>query len=61
MAGSGLQFRLSPASVLFATKEANRKPIYGRHPALKPMRKHLICFRITSPGNPDSVPEHLHG
>lgn len=59
----GLQFRLSPASALFATKGANGKPIYGRHSALKPMPElgnaDLICFRITSLDELDRVLDHL--
>ncbi|MFV0514258.1 MAG: hypothetical protein ACK5MY_11610 [Jhaorihella sp.] len=59
----GLQFRLSPASALFATKGSNDKPIYGRHSALKPMRElghtDLVCFRITSPGDLDRILGHL--
>jgi hypothetical protein len=65
IAQSGLQFRQSPASVLFTTKASNGKPIYGRHSALKPMRElgnsDLICFRITSPGELDRILDHLRG
>lgn len=47
---SGLQFRLSPASILFTKKGSNGKPLYGRHSALKPMQElghsDLVCFRI---------------
>ncbi|BBU53859.1 hypothetical protein KU6B_01240 [Mameliella alba] len=35
----GPDYRIAPASVLFATKDAKGWPVYGRHSALKPMHE----------------------
>lgn len=59
----GLEYRLSPASGLCATKGANGKPIYGRHSALKPMRElghtDLACFRVNSVSELGRILDHL--
>jgi len=59
----GIVFRRSPASVLFAKKGAEGKPVYGRHSALKPMRElghaDLVCFVISSLGDLDRILHHL--
>lgn len=60
---SELQFRLSPASILFNKKGSDGKPVFGRHSALKAMRElghaDLVCFRITSPDDLDRILGHL--
>ena len=42
--------RLSPASVLYKSKEADGKKIYGRHAGLRPMPQlsdaDLVCFQL---------------
>lgn len=60
-----LDHRLAPASVLYATKGANGKPVYGRHSALKPMRdlanSDLVCFHISALAQLDRILDHLTG
>ena len=61
----GLHFQSSPASGLFASKNADDKPIYGRHSALRKMRElahaDLICFRITQTEDLERILNHLRG
>lgn len=63
MQESDLDHRLAPASVLFATRGANGKPIYGRHSALKTMRElaeaDLVCFQINALAELDRILDHL--
>jgi hypothetical protein len=58
-------YRLAPASILYATKGANGKPVYGRHSALKPMRdlanSDLVCFHISALAQLDRILDHLTG
>ena len=58
-----IDHRLAPASVLYAVKGANDKPVYGRHSALKPMRElghaDLVCFRIEALTELDRILDHL--
>lgn len=65
IAEPGLHFQSSPASALFARKDSNGKPIYGRHSALKSMRElenaDLICFRITSVSELERILTVLQG
>lgn len=35
----GPEYRIAPASVLFATKDAKGWPVFGRDSALKPMNE----------------------
>jgi hypothetical protein len=58
-----LDYRLAPASILYATKGANGKPVYGRHSALKPMpelaESDLVCFHLASLTQLDRILGHL--
>ncbi|MCP5389846.1 MAG: hypothetical protein H6915_08775 [Novosphingobium sp.] len=54
MIDAGIRYRLSPATDTYATANAEGRPRYGRHSALKPMRQlanaDLVCFTIERPG-----------
>lgn len=59
----GIPYRLSPAAETYAAKDANDRPLYGRHSALKPMRQlansDLIRFTIDRPGQIDRLLQRL--
>jgi hypothetical protein len=63
MIDAGIRYRLSPAADTYATVDAEGRPRYGRHSALKAMRQlanaDLICFTIERPAEIDKLLESL--
>lgn len=61
--GDGIRFRASPATETFAAIDPGGRPRYGRHSALKPMRRlahaDLMCFTIEREGESDRLLDRL--
>lgn len=58
-----VRYRLSPATDTYATSDAEGRPRYGRHSALKPMRQlahaDLICFTVEREGQIEQLLDRL--